>query len=90
MKIMITSARIRSILDGLHTEKEAAAALRSHRIRYSYSTEGGYLHIRIPARSGAIRVYRTASRTAPLVIASAAPAPYQYTRPTWPSWEVDA
>ena len=90
MKILITANRVRSILQGLHTEKEAAETLRLHRIRYSYSTEGGYMHIRIPARSGILRVYRTASRTAPLIIAPAVPAPYQYTRPSWPSWEVDA
>lgn len=90
MKITVTPARVRSILDGLHTEKEAAAALRAHRIRYTFSTVGGFLHLRIPARTGILRVYRTSCRTAPLVVAPAVPVPYQFTRPTWPSWEVDA
>ena len=90
MKLLLTASRVRSVLADARTEKAAAEALRAHRIRYSYSTDGGILHIRIPARSGMLRVYRTASRTAPLVVTTAAPAPYQFTRPVWPSWEVDA
>ena len=90
MKLLLTASRVRSVLGDARTEKDAANALRAHRIRYSFSTVGGVLHIRIPARSGTLRVYRTASRTAPLVVTMAAPVPYQYTRPVWPTWEVDA
>lgn len=90
MNIMVTTSRIRSILKGIRTEKDAAAALRAHRIRYSFSTEGGFTHIRIPYRAGSLRVYRTASKSAPLVVTAAAPAPYQFSRPVWPTWEVDA
>ena len=86
MKTLVTPDRIRSILDGAHNEMDAAARLRSHRIRYSYSTTGGYLHIRIPARSGAVTVTRTASRTAPLRIEAAAPVGYPFPVPRW-TWD---
>lgn len=86
MRIHVTPDRIRSVLDDARTEIDATLALRRHRIRYSYSTAGGVLHIRIPARSGIITVTRTASRAAPLVISAAAPAgpaPYPYPVPRW-------
>ena len=80
MKQLVTASRIRSIIAGLHTEKDAAAALRQHRIRYTFSTEGGAFHIRIPSRSGCIRIIRLASRSAPLVVvpepATAQPLPF--------------
>ena len=90
MNIMVTAQRVRAILKNARTEKDAVAALRAHRVRYSFSTVGGVFHIRIPARSGTLRVYRTASKTAPLIVAAAAPVPYQFFRPTLASWEVDA
>ena len=90
MNIMVTASRIRSILKNARTEKDAVAALKAHRIKYSFSTIGGVFHIRIPARSGALRVYRTACKTAPMMVVPATPVPYQFSRPTWPSWEVDA
>lgn len=90
MNIMITAPRIRYILKDIKTEKDAAAALRAHRIRYTFSTSGGIFHIHIPVRSGALRVYRTACKSAPLAVVAAVPAPYRFTRPAWPSWEVDA
>ena len=86
MRLHVTADRIRSILDDVRTETDAALVLRRHRIRYSYSTAGGVLHIRISARSGIVTVTRTASRTAPLAIsaaAPAAPAPYPYPVPRW-------
>ena len=68
MKIMLTPERIRSAIADARTESDAALALRRHRIRYGFSTEGGYTHIRIPVRSGIVRIYRTASRSAPLTV----------------------
>ena len=86
-RALITPARIRYILAGSHNENDAAQALRLHRVKYSFSTAGGVLHIRIPARSGAVIVTRVASRTAPLRIEAAAPAgavyPYPVPRWTW-------
>lgn len=85
MRITLTANRVRSILDGVKTEQEAAKVLRQHRIRYSYSTTGGTLHIRIPARSGIVTVTRTASRTAPLRVAAAS-AYYPFPLPRW-NWD---
>ena len=86
MKLTLTANRIRSILDGVHTESEAAGILRRHRIRFTYSTIGGALHIRIPARSGVVTVTRTASRTAPLRIATAGTTGYPFRLPGF-SWD---
>ena len=89
IKALITADRIRSILDDVHTETDAAHALRRHRIHYTFSTAGGALHIRIPARAGTITVTRTASRSAPLAVSAAAPAgpsPYPYPVPRW-TWD---
>lgn len=73
--IMLTPARVRSLVSGCRTEKDVESSLRSHGIRFSYDTTGGYLSIRIPARSGAVRVYRAASRSAPFLVSSVPPVP---------------
>lgn len=90
MNILLTASRVRSVLKDARTEKDAVAALKAHRIRYSFSTVGGVFHIRIPARTGTLRVYRTACKSAPLTVAAETPVPYKFSRPVWPSWEVDA
>lgn len=77
MKQLVTPARIRSAVSGAHTEMEAAALLRQRGIKYSFSTEGGTFHIRVPSRSGCVRIIRTASRSAPLIVSPAAPVPYR-------------
>ena len=71
--IAITAARVRSVVNGLYTEKDAAEALRRHRIKYNYSTRSGFLHIVVPCRAGSIMIYRSAAGSAPLVIRSAPP-----------------
>lgn len=79
MRQLITSARVRAIIADAATERDITDALRAHRIRYGYSTEGGYLHIRIPSRTGVIRVYRTAGRSAPPVFGpGAGPVPFRF------------
>lgn len=86
---LVTLPRVRAILTDARTEQDAALELRAHRVRFSFSTAGGCLHIRIPARSGIITVTRTASRTAPLRIVAAAPScpvPYPYPVPRW-TWD---
>ena len=86
MKQLLTVDRVRCILADARTEQDAALELRRHRVRFSFSTAGGYLHIRIPSRAGIITVVRTASRTAPLAVAAAVPAgpvPYPYPVPRW-------
>lgn len=51
MKQFITADRVRSMIAGCKTEKDAADVLRRHRIRYEYSTAGGMFHIRVCCRS---------------------------------------
>lgn len=90
-RALITADRIRAILADARTEKDAAAALKRHRVRYEYSTAGGCLHLRIPARTGVVTVTRTASRTAPLDIDAAGrrtrtPGPYPFPVPRW-TWD---
>ena len=85
IKQLVTPARVRLILAGARTEKDAVEILRRHRIRYSYSTAGGVLHIRIPGRSGPVTVTKTASRSAPLRIAAAETC-YPYPVPLY-SWD---
>ena len=75
MKILVNAARIRSAIDGARTEKDVELLLRARKIRFSYDTTAGFLSFRIPARSGAVMVYRTASRSAPFTVRSACPAP---------------
>lgn len=82
-KTLLTVGRVRTILSDARTEADAAAILREHRIRFSFSTSGGVFHIRIPARSGVVTVTRTASRSCPFRIAAGMPTPPPF-RP-WPN-----
>ena len=75
MLSLVTVPRIRSVIDGARSEYEIADALRRHKIRFSFSTSTGFLHIRIRSGAGPILVYRTAGRSAPIVIRSAPTAP---------------
>ena len=75
MKMLLTADRIRSALDGVRTEKDVELSLRAHKIKFSYDTSAGFMAFRIPARSGPVLVYRTASRSAPFVVRSACQAP---------------
>lgn len=67
MRQLITAGRIRRILSDAITDADAVDLLRCHRVRFSFSTAGGTLHIQIPTVSGILRVYR-AEETAPAVI----------------------
>lgn len=86
MKMLLTADRIRSALAGARTEKDVENSLRAHKIRFAYDTSAGYLAFRIPARSGAVLVYRTCSRSAPFMVRSAAPAGYPFPLPRW-TWD---
>ena len=83
MKLLLSADRIRSIAAGASTEKDLEKALRRHKIRFCWTTSAGFLAARVPCRSGAVLIYRSASRSAPFVIRSAAPAatPAGYTYP---------
>ena len=88
MKLLLTPARIRSVIADARTEKDLELSLRRHKIRFSYDTSAGILAFRIPLRSGPVLVYRTASRSAPFRIRSAAPVsrssyPFPVPRFSW-------
>lgn len=61
MKQLITGKRIRRIISDATTDADIISVLRSHNIKYSYSTTGGTLHIQIPGRKGIIRIYNAAT-----------------------------
>lgn len=73
--MLITSARIRSMVSDCKTEMEVASVLRSHKIKYTFATDTGFITIRIPCRKGCIRVYRTCSRSAPFLVRADNPSP---------------
>lgn len=83
--IIITSERIRSIISHCRTEQDIISVLRSHKIKYSFSTDTGYLSIRIPCRTGAIRIYKTCSRSAPFFVQSDYTSKYPFPVPLY-SW----
>lgn len=74
--MLITSARVRSLVSDCKTEMEVASVLRSHKIKYSFATDTGFMTIRIPCRKGCIRVYRTCSRSAPMAVRADNPVPF--------------
>ena len=73
--VLVSSDRIRSIIADCRTEADLVSVLRSHKIRYSFATDTGYLSIRIPCRKGYIRVYKACSRSASFIIRSDNPVP---------------
>lgn len=75
--ILITSSRLRSILSECRTEADLQATLRYHRIKFKYDTTPGYLSLVIPTATGAVRVTKTASKTAPFAIGCTTPEPYE-------------
>ena len=78
--IIITPNRLKNMLTDCRTEADVAATLRYHKVKFRYSTDCGFTSIIVPCSSGSVRIYRTASKVAPIVIGSIAPAPYA--RPT--------
>ena len=73
MKLLLTADRLRSIAAAADTEKELENLLRSHKIRFTWTTAPGYLCARVPCRSGSMLIYRTCSRSAPFAVRSAEP-----------------
>lgn len=76
MKALLTVNRIRAMIAGSRTEKDLELALRRHKVKYSYSTDHGFLQFLIPCRAGYIRIYRTCSRSAPFLVSSVPAVPY--------------
>lgn len=82
--ILITSSRIRSLISNCKTERDIIHVLRSHKVKYTFSTDTGFLSIRIPCKKGIIRIYRTCSRSAPYMVKSTDTGyPYHVPRFVW-------
>lgn len=89
MKMLLTIDRVRSLADGARSEKELENLFRRNKVRFTWTTEPGFLAARVPVRSGSVLVYRTCSRSAPFRVRSASPscvAPYPYPVPRF-SWD---
>ena len=88
MKLLLSADRLRSIAAAAGTEKELENLLRSHKIRFTWTTTPGYLCARVPCRSGSMLIYRTCSRSVPFAVRSAEPVkaagyPYPVLRFAW-------
>ena len=79
--MLISSARVRSLVSDCKTEPEVVSVLRAHKIKYSFATDTGCMSIRVPCRKGYVRIYRTCSRSAPFMVQALAPAPLVYPVP---------
>lgn len=60
--IIITPNRIKNIVADCKTDADLVASLRRHKIRFGYTTAGGFLSVEIPCSTGKVRVYRTISK----------------------------
>lgn len=78
--MLVTAERIRSMIADCRTEPDVIRVLRSHKVKYSFATDTGYLSIRIPCKKGYIRIYKTCSRSAPMRITTGNPVPYSMPR----------
>lgn len=63
-----TAKRIRSIISDCRTEADVQVVLRSHKIRFSYSTDSGFLSMVVPCMTGKFQVYRSCSRKNPFKV----------------------
>ena len=76
--IILTQNRLKTIVSDCKTDADLAATLRHHKIRYRYTTESGFLSVVVPCSTGAVRIYRTASRSNPFRVVPASPAKSYY------------
>lgn len=80
-RLLISAARIRSVISDARTECDVVDALRRHGIPYTFSTDGGALHIRIISRSGPVQVVRSGSVPVPVFRSGSVPVPYRFIVP---------
>lgn len=64
-RILLSSARVRSAIADAITDADVIDALRRHGIRYTLTTAGGRLHVRVPVRSGAVQIFFGPDRSGP-------------------------
>lgn len=76
--IIITPNRIKALVSNCKTDVDLTAILRSHKVRFWYTTETGFLSVVVPCSTGKVRIYRTASKSNPFRVAPATPALFYY------------
>ena len=84
--VALSIKRVRSVVADCKTENDIALALRSHKIKYSFSTDHGFLQIRIPYRKGFIRIYRTCSKACPWFVSTVPSVPWFAPVPVIHNW----
>lgn len=63
MKQIVTSEKIRLIIAGCKTDNAVVAALKRHKIRFYIDNDGyNYLNIKIPTKTGKIRIYNEGTK----------------------------
>ena len=65
---IVTSRKIRAIVADCKTDSAVLQALRRHAIRFSIDAYTNYFNVKIPAKTGTIRIYNAGSRKKPLYI----------------------
>lgn len=81
--MLTTSRRIRSIVSECRTEADVQFALRSHKIRYGFTVDTGFLSIVVPCLTGNVRVYRCASKSRPFNVVPVRPTDALVTTPCY-------
>ena len=84
--IALSIKRVRSIIADCKTESEIALVLRSHKIKYSFSTDHGIFQIRIPYRKGFVRIYKSCSRSCPWFVSTVPSVPWFAPVPVVHNW----
>ena len=84
--LALSMNRVRSIVGNCKTEMDIVSILRSHKIKYSFSTDHGFLQIRIPYKKGYIRIYKTCSRSYPFMVTTVPAVPCIAPVPVLHNW----
>lgn len=80
MKQLITSEQIKAIIAQCKTEKAVLQALKRHEIRFYIDGDGyNYLNIKIPTKTGKIRIYNGGTNNKPCYIVQTMQAPIKLT-----------
>lgn len=65
---IVTSRKIRAIVADCKTDAAILQALRRHNIRFNLDAYTNYFNVKIPAKTGTIRIYNAGTRKKPLYI----------------------
>jgi hypothetical protein len=77
---MLTADRIRSMLECCKTDKQVLSVLKAHKVKFTHTpySDGYALNIRIPCKTGTVRVYRCCSRRSPYIVQHLTPCRMVY------------